>query len=251
MGGSQRAERVGAVGEPKAGALRVLYLTANPDGGLRVEEEIRRVKAGVQAATHRDLVELRHLPAATPGDLLDELARFRPHVLHFSGHANGSVLVFDTGAETFTGGKRIPAQALAMALDAVDTPPQMVVLNGCNSQGQLAALLEVVPLAAGMSAEIDDADALAFTARFYSALAEGQSVYGAFKLARAQLAVSGLADAHLPVLAHAPDTDPAKVILVEPAPPETSGGAVHNTISGGVISGQVIQGRDFHGPINL
>jgi hypothetical protein len=240
------------MGEPGAATLRVLYLTANPDGGMRVDDEIRRVKTGVRAATHRDLVELRHLPAVTPGDLLDELARFAPHVVHFSGHTNESVLVFDTGTEMFTGGERIPIAAFAMALDAVDEPPRMVVLNGCSSHGQFAALLEVVPLAVGMSDDVEDVDAMAFAARFYSALAEGQSVNGAFKLARAQLALGGLPAANLPVLAHAPDTDPAETILVEPNTPGSSGSAgVRNTINGGIISGQVIQGRDFHGPIHL
>ncbi len=37
---------------------------------------MRRVKAGVQAATHRDLVQIEHKPAATSSDLLDGLTRF-------------------------------------------------------------------------------------------------------------------------------------------------------------------------------
>jgi hypothetical protein len=35
---------------PKPEILRILYLTATPDGGLRVDEEMRRVKAAVPAA---------------------------------------------------------------------------------------------------------------------------------------------------------------------------------------------------------
>ena len=69
-----RAE-IGAVRPPAAEPLRILYLTAASRGDLRVDEEIRRVKAGVRAATHRDLVRIDHLPAATSGDLLDGLAR--------------------------------------------------------------------------------------------------------------------------------------------------------------------------------
>lgn len=84
---------------PQAEPLRILYLTAASKGDLRVDEEIRRVKAGVQAATHRDLVQIEHKPAATSSDLLDGLTRFKPHVVHFSGHANETVLVFDTGSD--------------------------------------------------------------------------------------------------------------------------------------------------------
>lgn len=241
------------VGGPQAEQLRVLYLTASPDGSVRVDEEMRRVLAGVQAATHRGLVEIRHLPAVTPSDLLDGLTRFRPHVVHFSGHADDSVLLFDTGADTFNAGMRIPAAVFAQAMAALDTPPMLVVLNGCRSEGQLGGLLEAVPLAVGMSDEIGDVDAMTFAARFYTSLADGQSVKASFLLARVQMATSGLSDADLPLLTHDLAIDPADVVLVRPvpAPVRTRGGAgtVHNTISGGNISGNVIQGRDVSGPI--
>ncbi|MFC9977489.1 CHAT domain-containing protein [Spirillospora sp. NPDC127200] len=243
-----------APGTPRAELLRILYLTASARGDLRVDEEIRRVKAGVRAATHRDLVQIEHLPAATATDLLDGLTRFTPHVVHFSGHAGREALVFDSGGDARGAGRPVKASAFVRALRAVDVPPELVVLNACRTKAQLTELVEAVPLAVGMSDGIKDADGMAFAARFYAALTEGQSVRGAYQVAKVQMELIGLPDADLPVLEHAPGVDPAAVKLVLPAPPGTreagQGGGTFNTISGGSMQGPVIMGRDikFSGP---
>ncbi|MEV4136132.1 CHAT domain-containing protein [Dactylosporangium sp. NPDC049742] len=201
---------------PQVEPLRILYLTAASRGDLRVDEEIRRVKAGVQAATHRDLVQIEHLPAATPSDLLDGLSRFRPHVVHFSGHSNETVLVFDTGSDAPNPGQHITAQAFARAMSAVDLPPTLVVLNSCKSEAQLAGLLDAVPIAIGMSSSVKDGDAMTFATRFYTAVADGQSVNSAYLMAKVQMEFNGLTGADLPALTNADGIDPAEVKLVIP-----------------------------------
>lgn len=210
------SEEIRNIRPPEVAPLRVLFLTAASKGDLRVDEEIRRVKAAVQAATHRDLVEIEHKPAATTEDLMDGLLRFQPHVVHFSGHANETVLVFDTGSARRNPGQRVTAEAFAQALGSVDQPPTLVMLNACKSEAQLKGLLASVPLAIGMSDSVHDTDAMTFAARFYSAVAEGQSVEGALGAAKAQLALNGLPDADLPVLVHDPAVDPRAVRLVIP-----------------------------------
>lgn len=210
------AIQLAALRRPRPEPLRVLYVTASPGGDLRVDEEIRRVKNAVRAATHRDLVEIEHLPAATTSDLLDALAGFRPHVVHFSGHAAADVLEFDTGADTHGPGHAVTAQAFARAIAAVDEPATLVLLNACDSEPQLGGLLSVVPLALGMNDAIHDPDAMTFAARFYRNLADGQSVGSSFEAARTQLEFDGLTDAELPVLAVRDGVDAADVRLVVP-----------------------------------
>ncbi|HEX3958316.1 MAG TPA: CHAT domain-containing protein [Trebonia sp.] len=212
----KRTMEISGLRPPQPEPLRILYLTAASRGDLRVDEEIRRVKAGVQAATHRDLVQIQHKPAATSLDLLDGLTQFKPHVVHFSGHADETVLVFDTGSDKTGPGQRVSAEMFARAISAVDTPPTLVVLNACRSKAQLAGLLDAVPLAIGMSDSIGDADAMAFAARFYATVADGQSVEGAYKVAKVAMELSGLPDADLPILINNLAVNPAKVVLVTP-----------------------------------
>jgi hypothetical protein len=164
--------------------LRILYATATSRGDLRVDEEIRRVKAAVRAATHHDQILIEHLPAATPSDLLDGLTSFRPHVVHFSGHADEKVLEFDTGSVDRGPGKVVTADAFKNAINASDEPPILVVLNACKSAAQLQSLLGKVAFAVGMNDSVGDADAITFATRFYRTLAEGQSVNAALATAR-------------------------------------------------------------------
>jgi hypothetical protein len=200
-----------AAGDPAP--LRILYATAASHGDLRVDEEVRRVLAAVRAAIHRDRVRIEHAPAATGSDLLDGLSRFRPHVVHFSGHADGSALAFDSGSDQFGPARYVAAEMFALALRAVDTPPALVVLNACESDAQLAGLLESVPLAIGMRGPILDAGALVFAKRFYQSVADRQSVGASYRLARTDMGFAGH-QADRPILAHRPGVDPNRVTLV-------------------------------------
>jgi hypothetical protein len=130
-------DAIESIRSPRQEQLRILYATASSRGDLRVDEEIRRVKAVVRASTHRDQVQIEHLPAATAGDLMDGLTRFRPHVVHFSGHANDQVLVFDDGSDSPGQGLAITARSFKAAVEAPDESPMLVVLNACKSADQL------------------------------------------------------------------------------------------------------------------
>lgn len=201
---------------PKVERLRILYLTASAEGDLRVGEEIRRVKEAVRAATLRDQVLIEHMPAATPSDLLDGLTRFQPHVVHFSGHADNAFLEFDSGLAEGGPAQAIAATAFTEAIDAVDYPPKMIVLNACHSHAHVDGLLKVVPLAIGMTDSIGDVDAITFATRFYASIAEGQSVESSCKLAKTQMRFNGLPDADLPRLSWASDVDPSTTPLIIP-----------------------------------
>jgi len=211
--------QIEALREPKAEPLRILYGTATPDGDLRVNQEIRRVEAAVRAAVHRDQVSIRHAPDITSGDLLDYVTSFRPHVVHFSGHANAEELVFDAGSVEGVE-RRVPISVFMEALSAADEPPQLVVLNACESAENLQPLLAGVPIAIGMKASVGDADAITFATRFYRAVADGQSVQGALSLASADMKMNGLDDFDLPTIVTADDIDPASVRLVVNDTPE-------------------------------
>jgi hypothetical protein len=203
--------------QPKPERLRVLHLGASSDGGLRVGREQSRIRAAVESALHRDLVEFDFRPAATTRDLLDGITRFRPHIIHFSGHGDIELLEFEDELDEPHVGIEVKANAFASAISATDDPPILVVLNSCHSSEQLAILVErVVPFAIGMADSISDGDAIAYSSQFYAAVANGQSIQSAHRSGKASLELLGLTGADLPVLEHALDVDPSKALLVKP-----------------------------------
>lgn len=221
-----------AVQPPKFEVLRILYLTANPeatettvtrlDGStetvgvwLRVDFEVRQVKEMLRKSKYRDLVTIEHLPAATSEDLLDGLNEHRPHVVHFSGHAAswGLLMENDDGTQE---GDGLAFVLLARLLGATDEPPRLVVLNACRSLEGADELLQTVPTVIGMSDEINDAAAVTFAARFYSAIASAQSVASAVEQAKVAMSFASLDEAELPEVRTRDDVDPAQLVLVRP-----------------------------------
>lgn len=204
---------------PKAEKLRVLLLGASSAGDLRVGREQKRIRAAVESALHRDMIELDVRPAATTEDLLDGISKFRPHVVHFSGHGDVDLIELEHERDDPHEGHVVTARAFSRAVAATDDPPLLVLLNACNSAGQIDDLVEsVVPFAIGMADEIDDGDAITYAAQFYASVANGQSIQSAHLAGQAALELAGLEGAELPTLASAPDVDPAATILVQPAP---------------------------------
>ncbi|HML51194.1 MAG TPA: hypothetical protein PKD84_07260 [Propionicimonas sp.] len=208
---------------PRSEKLRVLILGASSEGDLRVGREQKRIRAAVQSALHRDQIELDVRPAATTADLLDGITRFRPHVVHFSGHSSESLIVFEDEIDVPHEGVIVSATAFANAIGATDDPPLLVFLNSCHSASQAHNLVrDVAPFAIGMADTIEDADAITYSAQFYAAVANGQSIGAAHLSGRAALELSGLSGHDLPTLAHADDVDPSAAILVRPLAGEHS-----------------------------
>lgn len=66
-----------------------------------------------------------------------------------------------------------------------------------------------------MSDEINDASAVVFAARFYSAIASAQSVASALEQARVAMGAASLDGSDLPEVRCREDVDPGSLVLVE------------------------------------
>src|SRR5690606_32457967 len=130
--------------------------------------------------------------SATYHDLFDVLQHDRPHILHFGGHGNPEAVAFVKDGP----GTRevVPIEELVRALRTASDPhdrPRVVVLNACESSAPAKALTEVVDFAIGTSHAIKEERTVAFTRRFYDALASGRTLLEAFEQCRAYFAQAG------------------------------------------------------------
>jgi len=219
---------------PEPDKLRVLYLTANPepdevttvapDGTtttvgryLRLQHEVREVQRELRGAKYRDLVQPIELrPAATIDDLVDAMNDVRPHLVHFSGHGWTGGVVLDNGDLQDPQELPVEFDVLARVLAATDSPPQVLVLNACQTLAGAETLLPAVPVVIAMADSIDDTAAIVFARRFYAAVASAQPVGMALAQATAVMQVTAVEDADLPQMRVRDGVEADGLVLVRP-----------------------------------
>lgn len=203
---------------PEPEKLRVLYMMANPGRDLMTEAEVRHVQQSLRGAKYRDRVDIQLRPAATFQDFIDGLNDVRPHIVHFSGHADTNAIQLDHGGITSAGGVDVDFNLLVKALASTDTPPQLLVLNACYSLNAAAIILPAVPVVIGMSDAIHDDAAIVFSQQFYAAIAAGQSVGAALRQGKVTIEAKFLDNdaAELPQVRARDDVSIDELILVKP-----------------------------------
>ncbi len=218
----------------------ILFLAANPLGTdrLGLDREARAIQVELERSDFRDSFELVTRWAAEPLDLLRELRKLKPTVVHFSGH--GSPGIAGAG-DPATGPRRdvvvehsaidpasqhglffqgadgrpqlVSAEALETAFAAAGSSVKLVVLNACYSEPQAAALLTRVDCVVGMRGSILDDAARSFAIGFYGGLGERESVAASYKQGCAAIRLEGLPDADRPQLRTRHGIDAAKLVL--------------------------------------
>jgi len=193
--------------------LDVLYLTANPRGDLRVEAEVNQVQQEVRGSKLRDNIDIHYRPAANLDSLIQGLNDHAPAVIHFSGHGNESGVGTDDAKSVRPAGKLVTFDLLAKAIAATDTPPQVIVLNSCKSAGARKSFFPPAKAIVAMGNSIGDLAAIAFAAKFYAAIAAGQSLHSAFAQGKVAVEAVSIGEADTPELVLAENVNPKKIVL--------------------------------------
>ncbi len=169
--------------DKKGSVKTILILSANPIGTtrLRLDEEVRDIKEGLQRSKYRDLFEVKHRLALRIRDLRRALLDHEPHILHFTGHGElKGVLVEDKqGLATL-----ITARGLTGTFGLHSDQIECVILSACYSDHQARAINRHIRYVIGMPGQIKDKAAIEFAVGFYDALGAGKSVEEAFDFGR-------------------------------------------------------------------
>jgi serine phosphatase RsbU (regulator of sigma subunit) len=177
----------------------ILFLAANPSGAdrLALDREAHSIREELKRSGYRDRFEFVAREAMVPLDLLRALREVKPTVVHFSGLAGQSGLVFhaaDGRAQV------VSPKAIADAFGAAGASVRLVVLSACYSDASADALLAHVDCVVGMGGTLQEDAAKAFAVGFYGALGEDESVTAAYRHGNAAIGLEGLFDVERPQL---------------------------------------------------
>ena len=167
--------------------ITILFLTSNPHdtNHLAIDEEVRAIDERLRRASFREVFDFKSHWAVRVSDLQELFLRYKPTIVHFSGHGSTSseiILQDDLGTT-----RAIPPQALSNLFSIFQNDIRCVVLNACYSNRQAKAIAKNIDCVIGMTDTITDVAARSFSSAFYQALGYGQSVKTAFDLGCGQI----------------------------------------------------------------
>jgi hypothetical protein len=157
----------------------ILYIAASPKNiaALQVDHEFKRLKAILDG--HQDHFELLlPLLSVTLEDFLQAKHRYKPAIIHFSGHGLEEGLLFATSQNVF---QVIPTEILKDVFKGMEAYTKIVVLNACYASAQAKIISANGIYVIGMNAPITDEAALYLSENFYRFLTDGQSAEESFR----------------------------------------------------------------------
>jgi serine/threonine protein kinase/nucleoside phosphorylase len=194
----------------------ILFLAANPliTDRLALDTEARAIQVELERSGHDDRFEVVICWAAASLDLLRELRRLKPTVVHFSGHRMVAPAPHGLYFQGTDGRPQlVSAEALAQVFGAAGSSVKLVLLSGCYTDPQATALTAHVDCVVGMRSSIRDDAARGFAVGFYAALGAGQSAGAAYGQGCAAIALEGLPDGDKPRLRVRDGVDARLVVL--------------------------------------
>ncbi|MEL7072190.1 MAG: hypothetical protein AAGN15_26625 [Cyanobacteria bacterium J06581_3] len=190
---------------------KLLILAANPNGSSerRLDAEVREIKEGLKLAKHRDLFLVEQRWSVRPRDVQRAMLEVKPQIVHFSGQGDdtqGVILEDHQGNPVLVGDA-----ALGSLFELFAEQVECVVLNGCYTKAQAAAIAQNIPHVIGTTIQQQDEKvsdgAIAFAVGFYDALGAGESVDFAYKLGCNAMALEGVTTQLIPAIQKGPDPE--------------------------------------------
>ncbi|MER3590069.1 MAG: CHAT domain-containing protein, partial [Mastigocladus sp. ERB_26_1] len=178
----------------------ILILAANPidTGRLRLDEEMREIYAALERAKMRDQFEIISQWAVRPNDLLHAIVKYKPQIVHFSGHGAGSE---GLALEDESGRMQLAStEALTQLFKLFKEKIQCVLLNACYSETQAEAIHQHINYVIGMNKAIGDKAAVAFSEAFYQGLGNELSIEDAYELGKVAIQLAGIPESLTPIL---------------------------------------------------
>ncbi len=179
---------------------QILFFSSNPEGTdrLMLDEEARTIREKIRGSTYDKYMELIPLTAARADDLLEFLSKYKPPIVHFSGHGSkaGELYFMDQNREM----KPVNKSALVRVFKSFKKDVRVIFLNACFSNDQAKAIAGTIDFVVGMRSEVGDDSAIAFSGAFYRAIGYGYTIKEAFDQGLASISLEGLPDENVPKL---------------------------------------------------
>lgn len=148
---------------------------------IRVQEELNAIEEKIRGGSNRDEIHLHRTVLMTDfGNFMTNVRKCNPTVVHISAHGTEKSL-FVHSSNQKQGSIAVEGDKVASFLALMKSTVRLVFLSACLSDDIAEKIAKGIDgCAIGMSGEVSDDVAIAFSKMFYARLADGFSVEVAF-----------------------------------------------------------------------
>jgi hypothetical protein len=188
------AHHNGAVRPEPAPGLSIVFVAGDRGGAQRNQVQIPReftsIQEAVRGSDYRDTFQIVPPVLGATRQMLVEIYRQRPGILHFAGHGDERSLSFVLDQGALVSQANVAAEQLATIVGSFPDLVRLCVLNTCDSAPVAEHLTRVgaVDAAIGWPAKVADDVAIAFSRALYGALGNGLPLARAVALATQSVA---------------------------------------------------------------
>jgi tetratricopeptide (TPR) repeat protein len=169
-------------------------MAAAPDDKIYVNVIKEGTEIQQTLDAQRDKFEFINRIGITKNHFLDDLERYKPNILHFSGHGTEyASLVFQDGDE-------LSSEQLEKTFQSLPFKISLVFLNSCYSKKQANTISKYVDHIIGMKKDVSDDAAIIFSSQFYKSLLKNIDYKEAYEDAIAYLSYYLESESNIPKL---------------------------------------------------
>lgn len=238
---------------------KILTLSANPKktDNLRLDEEVREIKAALRRANNRSEFEVVTELALRVDDLHRALLDHQPTIVHFSGHGAGS---HGLALENNSGQMQlVSTESLARLFKLFNRQIECVLLNACYSEAQAQAIHQHIDYVIGMNQTIGDRAAIKFAIGFYDGLGAGSSYSDCFEFGCTLIDLQGIPESQTPIIKArkrspsviAKETEPKTDTSEEYNSQPRYKGRFSQSVSGGYVYGGMQAAQGDHSQLTM
>jgi hypothetical protein len=195
---------------------KILFLAADPNGTDRLgfDREARSIQRELEMSGRRDWFQIETRWAAEPLDLLREIRKLKPTVVHLVGHGGPNGILFQTADGR---ARVVTAEAFGKALNAAGGSVKLVVLRAGYSEADAEVIRAHVDCVVWIDGAIHQEAARSFAVGFYGGLCDCEPVAVAHEQGQAAINLDGLAEGDRPQLMVRDGIDASTLLLTAEA----------------------------------
>ncbi len=178
--------------------LKILVFASDPTEGkkLNIAGELKGIESAINDSPYRETIHLRVVWNTAPEDILYEICKYQPRIVHYSGRGTNRGLILHSSINK---SRLLDHNLFLTILSMVKNEVEMLYMNSCFSSVKSIKIVNEIEQLICLKGYADDKAAVLFPGLFYRYLFCGYSAGKSLELAKTELLVRKVKTGYEPV----------------------------------------------------